>query len=341
MASPPINYIDGVQTITQLTTPLPGVSCSNYGPEFSPAVLLGTSTGSVTPSRTVAGTPPTAVASVTIRIDAAGQVNPGTCSWSYSLNGAAFSSAGNVLSHSVGNGTTVTIANGSINPSFQLGDTFTFTTPGTWITQQGTDAESDANYRLRCKGRWPSLSLVPTNTLYQAWALSASTQVKSALVETDGTIVNQVNVTVAGQNGAVAAGVVNAVLAYINQRAPLTDLPTVASVVNTTLPIAATIFYRASSSQANLLTAVTAALQGYIASVGVGIASGTTKVLFDQVLAAMLTGAYSGQATTNPLLIAGITNITGLLLNGAGTDFTVTAGHYTVLGALTFVWTPV
>jgi hypothetical protein len=101
-----------------LVTPLPGVTLTN--PATTYASATGTHGGSGTGVITASGSP-VGPHSLTINITATGQA--GVATWSYSLDGAAFVAAGAVstLVNIGGTGITVTLTNGSINPSFVIG----------------------------------------------------------------------------------------------------------------------------------------------------------------------------------------------------------------------------
>lgn len=278
-----VNYVDGPNTITHMITPLPGVTCNNPAPVFSPVTLSGTSTGVVTPS----GGAPVA-SSWVVRIDTAGQT--GVASWSYSRDGADWVSAGavNTLANIGGSGVTITLTNGASNPSFLLGDRFSFTAPGTDVIQQGADREGADNYRSRCKARWPSLSAIPTASVYELWARTASASVTRVLVRTfTGTAAGQVDIYVAGLNGALPAPTVALIQDYITQRQPLTDLPIVRSPTNRAILIGATVYVKAAylaaaQAQAQQL------LANYITGSGVAI---NGLVLWAQIMELLMTPA--------------------------------------------------
>jgi len=111
--------------------------------------------------------------------------------------------------------------------------TVTVTNPGGvdgWITQQGADEESDANYRTRLKARWPGTTyMLSTKATYEAAARTASAEVTKVKVFPNNPSPGQVKIVLAGSAGAVSGAAITAVEAYIEDRLPLCVNATVAS----------------------------------------------------------------------------------------------------------------
>jgi hypothetical protein len=271
LANPPLNYNDAPGTITTLLTPKPGLTVSNPAPAFSGVTQIGSGTGVVTPS----GTPTGGAHSVTVRIDVGGQ--SGVASWSYSVDGAPYVSAGQVSSASIGYGITVTLSNGSVNPSFVAGDTYSFVNPGSDITQQGVDAEADSNLQARAKARWPALASVvqtsPTLSVYDLLARSpippaTTSQVTQTAIVTDPIINNKVLVYIAGQGSILPASVLAAVQNYLNMHVPGTDLPLVLSPVPVTITLSGVFVTVAAAALTSAQASIQAALATYFANIG-------------------------------------------------------------------------
>jgi len=218
------NYIDPANTITELITPLPGVTCNNPARDFSDVTQVGNSTGTVTPTRTVGGSAVEAV-SVKVTITKSGQVTAGQATYELDGDGNQVSLGGVIPATFDIPDTNIrlTFANGAVNPSFFIGDTFTFASPGSPVLEQGRDAESDNELRGRCRARWPALSDNETEDKYILWAKAASIQVTKVTVRPSDVIAGRVNVTIAGQVNPLGGGVVAAVQAYINDRVSVTD----------------------------------------------------------------------------------------------------------------------
>lgn len=114
--------------------------------------------------------------------------------------------------------------------------TVTVTNPGTlggsWITQQGTNEESDANLRTRCKARWPGTTyMLSTAITYEAAALTASAEVVKVKVSPNDPSPGQVDVVLGGASGSVSLTAISDVLAYLSARLPLCVNVSVTSVV--------------------------------------------------------------------------------------------------------------
>lgn len=121
---------------------------------------------------------------------------------------------------------------------------------GTWLTEPGSDEESDASLYARVQARWAEVGAEgATAGVYRNWAFAASPQVRRVQVRADaGTGV--VNVLIAGDSGALDSGVVTDVRLYLAERAPLCVQPVVASAVNRMIYVEGTIYVRGDPSQA-------------------------------------------------------------------------------------------
>jgi hypothetical protein len=220
---PGAKYNDPAGTIKTMLTPLIGVTAANEAPDFSTVVPGLVSTGTVTPSRTSGGVTPTPTAFL-IRIDSPGQVGAGA--WSYSVDGGrSWRSGGTIattallLNTGAGSGTTVTFANGAVNPSFVAGDLFSFATPGTPFVTLGKDQEPDAELAARCG--WPAISNPPTQSRWLTWAKRASAEVTRVRAEEDPVYFGKLYLTLAGILGPVSGGAVTAVQSYVDPRGSL------------------------------------------------------------------------------------------------------------------------
>lgn len=300
---------DGADTITQMTTPLAGVTCTNPAVAFSAVTRTGVGTGTVTPS----GTP--AAASWVVQITASGQV--GVAGFRLSSDGGLTFGTSQATSASVvnvdGTGLTLAFANGAVNPSFNAGEYYSFTSSGTWYTTQGSDEESDASLRQRCKARWPGLSSTPTDDVYTAMCKKADASVTKARVAVDAVVPAQVNITIAGSNGTVSGSVVTAVQAYVNARRSFTDVPVVAAAGTMAITLAGATVRVKAQALASAQAAAQRNVQAYLGLVGIGDGS-TVKVRYSQLIEAIL--RESGDEDDS---------VSGLTLNGGSVDLVVTA----------------
>jgi hypothetical protein len=287
-----------------LVTPLAGVSLTN--PASTYASTTGTHGGSGTGTITASGSP-VGPHSLVVNITSTGQT--GVATLSYSLDGAAFVAAGAVssLTNVGGTGINITLANGAINPSFVIGDTYSFTTPGSWITSQGSDTETDTALAARCRNRWSSLSAIPTQSYYQLLATSTpsvGSQVTQCFVAPDATINNKINVVVSGPGGVLPGATITAIQSYINPRTRLCDNPVVQSP--STLAVTIAFSYTVPSSlQAAASASITAALQAYMAAVGVN-ATIRIAAIVELVMA-----------------VSGVVDCTGVTINGVAANLTL------------------
>ncbi len=210
-----------------LVTPLPGVTLTNVAGNFSEVAHVGAGTGTVDPSGS-----PVGFHQVTVRITSTGA--SGVAGWSTSLDGAPAVSQGAVtgITDLGGTGIDIDLTDGGSGTSFVSGDEYLFTTPGTWITVQGSDDETGPALGVRCSNRWSSLSLIPTGSYYELLVASTPTvgsQVTQAIVFEDLDINDKVNIIVAGPEGALPPGVIATIQAWVNPRAIGTDFPVVQS----------------------------------------------------------------------------------------------------------------
>jgi hypothetical protein len=296
-----------------LVTPIPGVTLTNPAGSFSSVAHVGAGTGTLSLSGVPVGTN-------LIVVTMNGTATSSPVAWSYSLNGSAPVSVGTVGSAAIGStGVTVTLVNGGAGTSFVLNDTYTFTTPGSWITQQGSNIEPDQALIQRCRNSLAGASaLIPTLGLYQYLATTTpavGSQVTQCIVQNDATINNKVNIIVAGPGGVLPPATVSAIQTYINPRAATADLPVVASPSTLAITYAATV-----TCSANLLTsvqqAIALALQNYTNGAGI---NGTLRVSTVVELVMLITGVID---------ISGVT-INGVAANltlGSSTTFVVASG---------------
>jgi len=284
-----------------LVTPIPGVTLTNPAGAFTSVTQTGSGTGSATPSGS-----PTAPHSVIINITNTSAGVPVT--GSYQLDGASAVTFGPSTTQTIGSsGITVTFANGASGTSFVNGDTYAFQAPGSWITTQGANAETDAAGGVRMQNRWPSLSAIPTQGLYQLLATSTPSvgaQVTQCFIVPDATINNKINVIVAGPGGVLPGATITAIQNYLKPRARGTDNPVVQSPTTLAITIAATVTVSVTSFS-SAQSAITAALNNYIASAPIN----TTLRL----------------AVINDLImnVSGVIDCSGVTINGTAANLTL------------------
>lgn len=234
-----LSYNDPAGTLTICETPLPGLTANNLAPTFS-AVVPTPNPASGLGVVTVGGTPPASATGYDVKITTDGQV--GTALFQYRSNGGAWSAnTATAGSFTIPSGPTVHFANdgGGATPSFLAGDRYAFTSPGTPVTQQGIDPETDDALLARGLGRWPDLNAIPDEK-HKVWAKKASALVKRVRVYITGP--GAIAVTIAGAVNPLAGGVVTAVQLYIDQREGIGWISTVAvATVVTITPTGGTV----------------------------------------------------------------------------------------------------
>lgn len=123
-----------------------------------------------------------------------------------------------------------------------------------WITQSGTDDESNEKLKLRCSLKWESLATTGPVNAYKKWALDASSSVNRVRVQEDpGAIYPAAAVTVvcASPTGGVSSTILTTVSAYIeNGKRPLGIKVAVISATTTALTLKGTVTVKASKRAA-------------------------------------------------------------------------------------------
>lgn len=258
----------GNGAITQLLTPLPGVTISN------PARV-----GDVAQSRV--GAPPveasaTGVVSVDsdVRIEITTGGIKGVALFRYSLDGGASWAATSQTVPFAGlyalgaTGLSVQFSP-NIAHVYLVADVYTFTATVSWLSQAGVDQEGDEALRERCRKKWATLAVGRTDDGFEYWALTASKQVTRAYARESATVPGLVELFLAGPDGAVAAGVVTEVDTYVQPRCPLTTTCAVASAGSVAVALAGTVYVRM-GLLASAKAAAEAALGEYLGSVPIG-----------------------------------------------------------------------
>jgi len=121
-----------------------------------------------------------------------------------------------------------------------------------WITQAGTDDESDEKLRLRCKTKWATLTTTGPDDAYIKWALDADATINRASVFEDATADATagdpaVTVYCATSTGAPSVATLAVVDAYIQARRPIGILVRTSVVSTSTAYVKGTVTVRAAS----------------------------------------------------------------------------------------------
>jgi uncharacterized phage protein gp47/JayE len=295
-----------------LVSPLPGVSLTNPADDYTAVALSGIGTGTIAPTGT-----PDGPHQVQIFITSTGAA--GVASWSYSIDGAPSVSAGSVstLSNLGNTGIDVTFTGADVT-SFVNADSYLFYSPGSWITTQGSDVESDPLLSQRCRNRWGSLSPIPTNSLYQLLVTSTPDvggQVTQYIVLPDSVVNDKVNIVVAGPAGLLPPETVATIQEYVTPLVPIGVIPVIVSPSQLNITLGGTITVnsgQAVTAQGAILTELT----NYINAVGI---NGTIRVsaIIDIVMD-----------------VAGTVDITGVTINGVAANLAMGSSTSFVVAAL-------
>lgn len=237
--------------------------------------------------------------------------------------------------YNVANGTILTISSGILP-----GVTVSNPDPGTgsWITTQGTDAESDSAYMLRCQQRWSALGTGSPASAYQLWTTLAEaatnhpTTVTKSLVQVDSVVPGQIDIYIAGSSGAVNPQAVTDVTNYILPRQALTANVIVQSAANRVITLTGTVnFLLARTTVALAQAAIQTASSAYIAALGIGNGLANTPTVYFSEIQAAIGSVLGGPGVS-------IRNVAGLNINGATADVALTLGQVaTLTNSLTFV----
>lgn len=244
--NPGSSYADVAGTVTTMITAPAGLTAVNERPtDFEATQVSGASTGTVTAAFFNPLHPPT-FPSVLVRITAFGDL--GTARFIISIDGGATWSDETTVPEDSDLDTpdhltigptwvligptnppiprytgsyvealaAITFRNGT-SPSFIQGTVFTMLV-GDAIAQHGADEESDASLRERCRGRWASLSDVPTESLVRLWCRLADPEIVRVTVTADPNLPGGFITTIASGSGGASAAAQLAVRNYIHAR---------------------------------------------------------------------------------------------------------------------------
>jgi hypothetical protein len=310
--SPGAKYADGPGTINEVVTSLTGVTVTNPNTKFGGVDSYGFAkrntanqgSGTITPSHVGV---PAEIRFYTITVLATGsEPSTGSVQIKYEKSGVitvlAPISPIPASSGAAGDGVTLAFGNGA-GTGFVAGDIHTFQTPGTPITNAGTDDETNEALAARCLGRWPSLSLNIVADKYVAWirqcSLDSALGIEKITIRPSTTVAGQANILVATASGAVPGASLDILQAYVNARDGITDAGEVLSAVGKPVTPAGNVTVKAADLVA-AKAAADAAWLSYISGLPIGgdVSTGTPGLvrLAELVQALMDAGAidYSG-----------------------------------------------
>lgn len=341
---PGAKYLDGVDTITEIVTALPGLSVSNPATAFggidptSGAAKKNASnqgSGSITPDP---DGEPTKKRSYIITVLSSGAVGAGSIrlAWDEAGVRTTLSTIDPIpASYTVGDDDVDLTFDDGVGVGFIAGDIHTFSTPGMAILVAGADDETNASLANRCLGRWPSLSDNIVADKYETWVRQASIDqglgIAKVTVKPSPTVAGQADVRVATAAGAPSGGTIAALQEYINARDGICDAGEVKAAVNLDLVLAGTIVVKA----ADLVDAQAAAddnWRNHVTDLPIGgdVSTGVPGVVrFAELVQAIMD--------------AGAVDHSGLTLNGVAANATLDVDEVAVVDTLPsdLTWVPV
>ena len=283
--APGSDYDDKTGTITDMVTPLPGLSVLNVGQPFGGLVsgqarrnAANQGGGAVTPSAPDL-TPPVQTRFYRILVTGSGQAGTSGSLAIFQEHAGAVSFVPVALPSPIpatfaglGDNITLTFANGP-GVGFVKGDEFTFQTPGTSIIANGVDEESNAELAKRMVGQWASLSANVTADKYRFWVRRASIDqalgIEKIEPKPSNTIAGQTDIIIATATGVVAPATVTAIQNYLDVRDGVTDSATVVSAAPANVSISGTVTVRGTDLDA-VRAKADAAWADYIAQLPIG-----------------------------------------------------------------------
>lgn len=202
-----------------------------------------------------------------------------------------------------GTGLTLGFATGTYVES----DQYSFTASTSWISQAGSERESDAAYFARCQKKWATLSIsdVGPSQQLEAWAQEAAPQVTQARAKESTVVPGTTDCYVATAEGIAPSEVLAAVEAYVARRLGLTEIVSVVSAEAEAVALAGTVYVRAGTAAACRQAAL-AALTEYQAACpigGYGLGGGATGLSCELLIACLARGS-----ATHP--VSGCVNVT-------------------------------
>jgi hypothetical protein len=321
--TPGAAVVDATGTIDELTTPLPGVTVLDQQASFSTPVSFQVGSGTITPS---AATMPATARTLKVAITVSGLLSDTTAYYTVTkYSGGVVATYGPYQMTSatyVDSDVTLTFADGAAGTSFVAGDMWYVSTPGEATIQNGADQETAPALAQRCRDRWPSLSIIPTEGKYAAWVRECSIEqslgINRITTSPSTTIAGMLNVYVADQTGTAPPEVVTALQAYVDLRTVDIEYGEVQTAVGKAVTVTGVV-----QVKRGRLLAVKALAKSewnaYLATVPIGGENPGGVVRFGKLW--------------QILMEAGAFDASSLLLNSAATDLSLYAYEVPTVGS--------
>jgi hypothetical protein len=312
---PGSSYVDATATIIDLVTPgLPGVTITNAAtPTGVPASYI-TGSGSLAVTSTVFMT---TAGTVKLAFTAGGRADDHTAAFTCSVyQGTDIAVTGPhtaAATFSLGDLVIGLTDGASGTQSFNVGDEWIVGIPGTPLLQAGADKEPLAVLAQRCRDRWPELSPIPTGNRYEGMVRQCETEQHLGVVKVTArpsdTIAGVENIYIAGSTSTATPAQVSAVQTYVSVHVGQVDAGNVIAATDLPIELAGIAKCRRGTLTA-VQDAADVAWAAYIASLGIGgeQPEGLVRLL----------------ELENVLHDAGVYTTSGLSLNGAAADVSLT-----------------
>lgn len=141
---------------------------------------------------------------------------------------------------------------------------------GTWITQAGTDEESDAKLKARARSRWGTLPYATPAAGFENVVLSVPAIAKSRIDATNPRGSGSLDVYVWGSGSHPGASAISTAQDLCTARKHATERVLVVAATEQTQAVSASVTYDSSTSEAAMLSAVSASLVSYFDGLPIG-----------------------------------------------------------------------
>jgi hypothetical protein len=309
--SPGSQYQDPAGSIIALITPMPGVSVSNPLQAAGIPVSTISGTGSIAVTSTAVTPTPRTIALV---FTTGGQASDASAQYTLTIyQGTSIATTGPFAAAStvtIGGDVTLTFADGpGSTQSYDSGDTWTVTVPGSPLLQTGSDAETLAQLVQECHDRFPSLSDVPTMGRIEGLVFACSKAQGLGIVKVRSSpsadVAGVENVYIAGTTATATPTQVAAVQSSLNAHASLIGAAFVAAASPYSVTVGGIVKCRRGTT-GTVQTAADKAWAAYIAAMAIG--GNPPDGLIEQA------------ALIGILMAAGALNVSGMSLNGYTAD---------------------
>jgi hypothetical protein len=165
---------------------------------------------------------------------------------------------------------------------------------GTWITQQGADAESNSALATRCLDKWATLGAGANDEAYRYRVTSVSSEITRARIYSPGA--GSVRIIIAGDVGPVSTAALTAAQVLVASKRPI-GVPdvTVANATVYTQSIAGILYITSGKDRAAVLSAAQASVNAFARALALG-----SKVSREKLIQALLVAGVEDAELSSP-----------------------------------------